>query len=227
MGRGLGETQKGVLGVAFTVNAHTQGGVAGVKSTVPGDDRRLPDFTTDLGMFVVYGLTPDPKPVTRVDPRGWESTYDMYDVLWSAGQSPEARRARVAVCKAVATLRRRGLMTRYGSDHVLTAAGLELGRVWAVDVPEIDLALEVFLGRGRSSPGWKTARDALLARLRSAPLCRPVEVDQAGNVRTPGGEPVVRPGLTPDRVLEGIAEEAAGRMRPLAEVIARRGRDGV
>jgi hypothetical protein len=67
----------------------------------------------------------------------------------------------------------------------------------------------------------------LLRPRRREPLAQPVEVDQAGNIHTPEGVPIELPGLTSDRVLKGLAEEAAGRMWPLREIIARRDRDGV
>jgi hypothetical protein len=187
----MGETQKRVLGVAYTVNAHTQGGVARVRSTTPSarwpDDTVLwdgpADFGSDLGMFAVYGVIPNPRPVvTRVDHRGWDTGYEIRSgrVLWSARHDPAARSAAVAVCKAINSLIRRGMMrrtadsddARYQSRYcVLTAAGLELGRAHAAPVPEIDLAVRVFLATGSdySGSGWTAARDELLRRLRPAP----------------------------------------------------------
>jgi len=54
---------------------------------------------------------------------------------------------------------------------------------------------------------------------------RPVSVDPDGTIREMNGTPV--PGIDKDRVLRGLADEAAGRMRSLKEVVSQRDRDGL
>jgi len=51
---------------------------------------------------------------------------------------------------------------------------------------------------------------------------RPVCVDGHGNIFEITGESVSIPGVTPDMVLEGLEDSAAGKYRPLTDVIADR-----
>jgi len=51
---------------------------------------------------------------------------------------------------------------------------------------------------------------------------RPVLVDDEGRIMEMNGEPIVIPGLEPERILRGIDDAAAGRVRPLTEIIAER-----
>jgi hypothetical protein len=179
MGRGMGDTQKRILGVAYTINAHTQCGIAKVKSTTRSKGRfqdkamiweGVPDINSNLGVFAVYGLVPNPRPIKRVS-RGHESIYEMHGMLWNSKHNPEARKAQIAVCKARNSLRTRGLL-RYAScrgvfwGDILTSDGVELGSQFAVDVPEIDLAITVFLTTNPTTPEWRVARDELIRRCR-------------------------------------------------------------
>jgi hypothetical protein len=54
------------------------------------------------------------------------------------------------------------------------------------------------------------------------PRVRPVTIDDEGRIFLDTGEQVVIPGLEPEKVLEGLADDAAGRGRPLREIIAER-----
>jgi hypothetical protein len=129
-----------------------------------------PNVSTDLGMYAVYGLVPDPRPARGVI-EGREITRDMYGTLWCLSRHPEAARARSAVTQALASLRTRGMMRRAVSKdercefgNVLTADGLEVGRGYAAEIPEIDLAIKVFMVRSRFLP-WRDYRDELIRRL--------------------------------------------------------------
>ena len=51
---------------------------------------------------------------------------------------------------------------------------------------------------------------------------RPIHVDEQGRMFEVTGEPIVIEGLEPDKILEALADEAAGRSRPLREIIAER-----
>ena len=51
---------------------------------------------------------------------------------------------------------------------------------------------------------------------------RPIHVDEQGRMFEVTGEPIVIEGLEPDKVLEALADEAAGRSRSLREIIAER-----
>lgn len=65
--RGLSRLQRQILGVAYAVNRHTQGGVAKVKcgATVPGyrvptcDYQGLLDFRSPLAVYAIYHFAPD------------------------------------------------------------------------------------------------------------------------------------------------------------------------
>jgi hypothetical protein len=193
----MGTTQRRILGVAHTVNAHTRGGVASVKSDVPakswGGDAVIwegtPDITTDLGMYAVYRLVPDPRPARRTI-RGLEITFNMYGMLWNLRRHPKAERARYAVSKALASLRARGMMRRAVSrdercqfGHLLTADGLEVGRIYAAEIPHIDLAIKVFMARSRIPP-WTDYRDELIRRLISPIVPRPWNATPARDVES-------------------------------------------
>jgi hypothetical protein len=56
------------------------------------------------------------------------------------------------------------------------------------------------------------------------PRVRPVTIDAEGRIFLETGEQVVIPGLEPEKVLEGLADDAAGRGRPLREIMAERRR---
>jgi hypothetical protein len=75
-----------------------------------------------------------------------------------------------------------------------------------------------------SSPFRKTwAAIKAIARMfemQSGP--RPVLVDDKGRIMEMNGDPIVIPGLEPERILRGIDDAAAGRVRPLMEIIADR-----
>jgi hypothetical protein len=49
---------------------------------------------------------------------------------------------------------------------------------------------------------------------------RPVRIDADGRIFEMSGEPLEIPGLAPEDVLEAIADVAAGRVRPLKEIVA-------
>jgi hypothetical protein len=52
------------------------------------------------------------------------------------------------------------------------------------------------------------------------PEIRPVRVDEKGRIFEMSGEQLEVPGLSPEDVLEGIADVKAGRVRPLKEIVA-------
>ncbi len=51
---------------------------------------------------------------------------------------------------------------------------------------------------------------------------RPIHVDEQGRMFEVTGEPIVIEGLEPDKVLQALADEAAGRSRSLRAIIAER-----
>lgn len=55
----------------------------------------------------------------------------------------------------------------------------------------------------------------------------PVTVDAQGRIWRPDGTQVVCPGLEPANILAGLRDVEAGRVRPLAEIIAERDRKRV
>jgi hypothetical protein len=62
-----------------------------------------------------------------------------------------------------------------------------------------------------------------LFRRRATPANpRPVRVDERGRIFEASGEPIVVEGLEPEKVLEGLADDDAGRTRALREIIAER-----
>jgi hypothetical protein len=63
---------------------------------------------------------------------------------------------------------------------------------------------------------------ALVRRQTTRPNPRPIRVDEQGRMFEMTGEPIIVPGLEPDKVLKGMADDAAGRARPLSEIIAQR-----
>lgn len=62
----------------------------------------------------------------------------------------------------------------------------------------------------------------LLRRRPARPNPRPIRVDEEGRLFEMTGEPIIVPGLEPDKVKKGMADDAAGRTRPLSEIIAQR-----
>jgi hypothetical protein len=171
MGRGLSELQKGILGVACTVNAHLQGGVARLRAPVrlgadgsfsldwlpppdgtgpgPGITRVPCDYRTPLGVCLLYRIAPSPY-VTAVAPR----TARGHRVMTSPGffaDSPAVWAAKTATLRAARRLLRRGLLVpsiagSTGGDYLLTRAGLEAGRSHARPVPLIAETLCYFAG---------------------------------------------------------------------------------
>jgi hypothetical protein len=144
MGRGLSDLQKGILGIAYTVNVHTQGG-GEPRAKDPETSRGILDYRTPLGVCLLYGIVPSAK-VIRIDPRWGE-------VIQSCGgyfaHSAQVHRAKVASSRAATNLHRRGLLIqprRYsgGWGYVLTEPGIEVGRANLRDVPLIDETLAYF-----------------------------------------------------------------------------------
>ena len=72
--------------------------------------------------------------------------------------------------------------------------------------------------------GFISPMRRLYRRLRPRPNPRPVRVDEQGRLYEMTGEPIVIEGLEPEKILQGIADELAGRTRPLREIIAERNR---
>ncbi len=66
---------------------------------------------------------------------------------------------------------------------------------------------------------------AITARARPSP--RPVRVDEQGRIFETTGQRFVMPGLTPEDVLQGMADVEAGRTESLEKIIAARGQHGI
>jgi hypothetical protein len=167
MGRGLSDLERGILGIACTINAHQQEGVARPRAPVElaaeenfrwewlaharGFGASLPripcDYRTPLGVCLLYRIAPAPF-VARLDPRrpGRET------ILFSPGffaSSPATGAAKVATARAARRLVRRGLLVPAiagckGGDYLLTGAGIEAGRPHARPVPLIEQTLRYF-----------------------------------------------------------------------------------
>jgi hypothetical protein len=153
MGRRLSDLQSGILGIACTVNAHTQGGEPRVKR--PGIGGPV-DYVTPLGMCLLYGI-PIALQVPRSDPRGgaaWQTNGGYF------ANTPRANSARAAASRAASHLVARGLMafsvqpwgSNFLSGYVLTERGLEVGRGDMRAVPLIDLTLLFFGITGKGLP---------------------------------------------------------------------------
>ena len=68
--------------------------------------------------------------------------------------------------------------------------------------------------------GFMERLKGLFRRQTSWPNPRPIRVDERGRMFEATGEPIIVPGLEPDKVLKGLADASAGRTRPLSEIIA-------
>ena len=145
MGKGLSELQRGILGIACSVNIHTQGGKARVKP--PGFDGPA-DYRTALGICLLYRIVPSSE-VARTDPRYGE-------VMRRAGMffedTPRFRRAKAESSRAATHLVGRKLLAwhgdkylvRHGAGYLLTDTGIEVGRVNLRPIPLIDETLAFF-----------------------------------------------------------------------------------
>jgi hypothetical protein len=138
MGRGLSDLQKGILGIAHTINAHTQGGVAKVK---PADFSGPVDYRTALGVCLLY----------QVAPSCDVANGDHFQSLMrgSFENTPEVKRAKAAASRAVSHLVRRGLLAYHTKDcgmggYILTETGIEVGKANPRPVPLIGDSLIFF-----------------------------------------------------------------------------------
>jgi hypothetical protein len=157
MGRGLGDLQKGILGLAWTVNAHTQGGKPRVK---PADTREfIPfDFACALGVCILYGIAPALE-IRRIDHRLGEIIQRSGG--WFVG-TPEVHRARVATCRAANHLVKRELLAyrvnKRFTGYLLTEEGMVIAEANKRPIPLIDETLaffEIIPGCGlRNDPHW-------------------------------------------------------------------------
>jgi hypothetical protein len=91
------------------------------------------------------------------------------------------------------------------------------GRRCAVKIDELSQA-----GNQPFLRGFLERIRALFRRRTARPNPRPIRVDEQGRMFEMTGEPIIVPGLEPDKVLKGMADDAAGRTRPLSEIIAQR-----
>jgi hypothetical protein len=145
MGKGLSELQRGILGIACSVNIHTQDGEVGVKP--PGFEGPA-DYRTALGICLLYRIVPSSE-VARTDPRYGE-------VMRRAGMffedTPRFRRARATSSRAASHLVGRGLLALrrdddevwVGSGYLLTDKGIEVGRANLRPIPMLDETLAFF-----------------------------------------------------------------------------------
>jgi hypothetical protein len=186
MGRGLSGLQKGILGLAYTVNVHTQGGGA-ARAKDPPTYYPWPipcDYRTPLGVCLLYRVDPSLS-VTWTDPGPGRGEITRAISGYFAG-SPAARAAKVATSRAAADLARRGLLARSdlflgGWGYILTEGGIEAGRADARPVPLIAETLAYF----------HMTRDACFLidrpgyiRALAAELAKAVSVDDVDNVIT-------------------------------------------
>jgi hypothetical protein len=176
MGRGLGELQKGILGLAWTVNAHTQGGEARAKSADP-KDRVGMDYCTPLGVCLLYGIVPS-EYVTRVDPRPeWGET-----LLHTPGffaSSPIVNRAKAATSRGARNLIKRGFLAVHYTwierrdtkawlgGYLLTETGMEIAEANQRPVPLIDETLSFFGVANRRSSVYSRRVDSTAAYIKA------------------------------------------------------------
>ena len=148
MGRGISQLQKDILGVAFTVNKHTQG-YAAVKAGQPDTQYKCPtvdydgmkDLKTSLVVYTVFGILP-----SKWDKHGYEN------IGFFRG-TPEYKRAKASASRAITRLIDRGLLIFAPKDnhttgaqwgYVLTAEGLAIAKDYEKPIPAIDTALKLF-----------------------------------------------------------------------------------
>jgi hypothetical protein len=170
MGKGLSELQRGILGIACTVNIHTQGEKAKVKP--PGFDGPV-DYRTALGLCLLYRIVPSPEVA------GTGARYG--EVMRRAGlffeDTPRFRRAKAESSRAATHLVGRRFLAwhadeypiRLGSGYLLTDKGIEVGRVNLRPIPLIDETLAFFritTQIGGRVPGMPTAE--YIDRIRAA-----------------------------------------------------------
>jgi hypothetical protein len=164
MGRGLSPLQAKILGVAYTVNAFTQGGAAKVKEgaqiegwTRPVSNYRgAVDYVTPLGVHLIYGIPVATQTIRRT--RYGPVTQDIgHDAHFAT--TPEVKRAKAAASRAITRLWKRELVIyrpRHGTGgwergpylgdfgYLLTKTGLQIGREHACEIPWIETTLQAF-----------------------------------------------------------------------------------
>ena len=143
MGRGISQQQKQILGLAYTVNKFTQGGVASVKGgdTVP--NYRIPtvdyagykDLKKGLAIYALTNILPRP---------------DVPGGIFRG--TKEYKSAKASITRATTRLMERGLLIlapnensathRWG--YVLTQEGFDIGKDNEVSVIELEAALCLF-----------------------------------------------------------------------------------
>lgn len=142
MGRGLSPLQRDILGLAYTVNAYTQGGTPAVKTGDLDDRWKLPT--------IQYEGPPDIKPslaiyaVKRIPP----STTAVAGFFHG---TKEYKSAKAAVTRAITRLIGRGLMVHipdtgqlYRWGYVLTADGFDIAKCIEFSPPALADAVELF-----------------------------------------------------------------------------------
>jgi hypothetical protein len=160
MGRGLSDLQKGILGIAYTVNVHTQGEPM-VKTR---RDRAVRvsfweecDYLSGLGVYLLYGIA--------LSPGIKRSAFVMHQGGYFA-YSPAARRAQAASSRATTRLLARGLLAMCRQHYILTERGIEIGRINGRPIPMIEDVLR-FFGFPRPRLNY-TDRKAYVERLNAA-----------------------------------------------------------
>jgi hypothetical protein len=144
MGRGLSPMQKQILGVAYTVNAHTQGGTAKVKAGAKLDGYMC------LAVVVGEGATVDVKTSLLIWLIGGIETTGGNSWSTYFQETPEKNSVKASITRAVSRLLKRELLAyvpwrrEFGHGYVLTDQGMAIAQQYAQPVPEIDTALGVF-----------------------------------------------------------------------------------
>lgn len=143
MGRGISQQQKQILGLAYTVNKFTQGGIASVKGGDPVPNYKLPtvdyigykDLKTSLAIYALKNILP---------------RNDIQAGIFRG--TKQYKSAKASITRAMTRLMERGLLIyapnankathRWG--YVLTQEGMEIGKDNEVLVIELESALCLF-----------------------------------------------------------------------------------
>lgn len=142
MGRGLSPLQRGILGLAYAVNTHTQGGNPAVKTGGPVNGYRGPtvnytgpkDLKTSLAVYAVKRIEPS----TAVNNGFFHGT-------------PKCKSAKASIARAITRLTERNLLiyAPEGSDlcmwgYLLTAEGFKIAKDIECAPPGLAEAIELF-----------------------------------------------------------------------------------